>query len=230
MSTTYAPDQFVEVTASDSPRNGQIIATVDEFGQFVFASDDASNPLPVELASFTATTSSDAVTLAWSTASETNNAGFDIERSTDGETFAALGFEPGFGTTTETQTYRFTDRDPPFARTVHYRLKQVDLDGTTEYSEPVTVHFTPQALELLPNAPNPFAASTRLRYALPEDARVNLNVYDLLGRRVATLVDTEQPAGRYTVMLDGADLTSGTYFVRLRAGTQVRTQRVVMIQ
>jgi hypothetical protein len=55
-------------------------------------------------------------------------------------------------------------------------------------------------------------------------------VYDLLGRRVATLVDTEQPAGRYTVMLDGADLTSGTYFVRLRAGTQVRTRRVVMIQ
>jgi uncharacterized repeat protein (TIGR01451 family) len=186
--------------------------------------------LPVELTTFTATTSGDAVTLAWSTASETNNAGFDIERSTDGETFAALGSEPGFGTTTETQTYRFIDRDPPFVGTVHYRLKQVDLDGTTEYSEPVTVHFTPQALELLPNAPNPFAASTRLRYALPEDARVNLNVYDLLGRRVATLVDTEQPAGRYTVMLDGADLASGTYFVRLRAGTQVRTQRVVMTQ
>jgi uncharacterized repeat protein (TIGR01451 family) len=186
--------------------------------------------LPVELARFTATTSGEAVTLRWETASETNNAGFDVERAVGEGAFEQIGFEPGIGTTTESQTYRFVDRNLPFAGTVHYRLKQVDLDGTTEYSEPVAIRFTASALELLPSAPNPFAASTQLRYALPKNARVDLHVYDLLSRCVATLVDTKQPAVRYTVMLDGEDLTSGTYFVRLRADTQVRTQRVTVVR
>jgi flagellar hook assembly protein FlgD len=94
----------------------------------------------------------------------------------------------------------------------------------------VTVAFTPQRVALLPNAPNPFRSSTRLRYTLTEDTPVSLQVYDLLGRRVATLVNEEQPAGRHTVMLDGKGMPSGSYVVRLQAGTQMRTQRIVVVQ
>jgi len=190
----------------------------------------ADTPLPVEFASFSGTASDEAVTLSWQTAAETNNAGFDVERSVDGDVFTAIGFEKGQGTTTEAQTYRFVDTDVPFADTLHYRLRQVDLDGTAEYSSVVTVRLTPRRLALLPNAPNPFRTATQLRYTLAEDAPVLLQVYDLLGRRVATLVDAEQSVGRYEVAMDGRQLTSGAYFVRLQAGAQVQTQRIAVVR
>jgi hypothetical protein len=187
-------------------------------------------PLPVELAAFTGTASGETVTLSWQTASETNNAGFDVERSTDGTAFIKVGHKDGHGTTTEAQSYRFVDADVPFADTLYYRLRQVDLDGTTELSSIVTVGLAPQTFELLPNAPNPFRTVTRLRYTLTEEGPVSLQMYDLLGRRVRTLVEREQPAGRYTVTLDGTGLPSGTYFVRLRAGTQVQTQQMAVVR
>ena len=141
-----------------------------------------------------------------------------------------IGFEDGFGTTTESHSYRFADADVPFADILFYRLRQMDLDGTTELSPVVTVEFPPQRVALLPNTPNPFQSSTRLRYTLAEDAPVSLQVYDLLGRRVATLVNEGQPAGRHTVLLDGRRLPSGSYVVRLQVGTQMQIQRIVVVQ
>jgi len=186
--------------------------------------------LPVELASFTATTVGDAVSLTWETATETNNAGFDLQRSTDSETFATVASKPGAGTTTEAQTYRFTDRDLPFSGELFYRLRQVDLDGTETLSDVVSVQITPTRLELLPSAPNPFAQAARLRYRLPDPARVRLEVFDLLGRRVATLVDGEKEAGPHEVQLDGSRLAAGTYFVRLTAGAETQTQQIQLVR
>ena len=186
--------------------------------------------IPVELTAFTASTSGESVDLRWSTASETNNAGFDVERSTDGETFTAIGFEPGVGTTEEAQSYRFVDRDAPFATTLFYRLRQVDTDGTFEYSPVVEVQVTPSAVALLPVAPNPVSASARLRYELPEATTVRLQVFDLLGRRVATLADGEKPAGRHEVSWRSAGLASGTYFVRLQAGSTAQTQMLRLVR
>jgi hypothetical protein len=186
--------------------------------------------LPVELAHFTAATSGDAVTLRWSTTSEENNAGFDVERSTDGETFTAIGFEPGVGTTEEAQSYRFVDREAPFAMTLFYRLRQVDTDGTFEYSPVVEVEVTPSAVALLPVAPNPVSVSARIRYELPEATAVRLQVFDLLGRRVAMLADGEKPAGRHEVSWQSAGLASGTYFVRLQAGSTAQTQMLRLVR
>jgi uncharacterized repeat protein (TIGR01451 family) len=186
--------------------------------------------IPVELTAFTASTSGESVDLRWSTASETNNAGFDVERSTDGETFTAIGFEPGVGTTEEAQSYRFVDREAPFATTLFYRLRQVDTDGTFEYSPVVEVEVTPSAVALLPVAPNPVSASARLRYELPEATTVRLQVFDLLGRRVATLADGEKPAGRHEVSWQSAGLASGTYFVRLQAGSTAQTQMLRLVR
>ena len=206
----------------------EIIATVDGFSEFVFASD--TNSLPVELTGFTATASGETVALDWTTASETNNAGFDVERSANGEAFTGIDFVAGAGTTSDPQTYRFVDQEPPFSSTVQYRLRQVDLDGTFEYSETVTVKRMPEAFALLPSAPNPFRSTARLRYELPDAASVSLQVYDLLGRRVRTLVNAEQAAGRYTATLDGSRLAPGTYFVRLRAGEHMQTQSVTLVR
>jgi hypothetical protein len=187
-------------------------------------------PLPVELARFTASASGESVDLRWSTTSEENNAGFDVERSTDGETFTTIGFEPGVGTTEEAQSYRFVDREAPFATTLFYRLRQVDTDGTFEYSPVVEVQVTPSAVALLPVAPNPVSASARLRYELPEATAVRLQVFDLLGRRVATLADGEKPAGRHEVSWRSSGLASGTYFVRLQAGSTAQTQMLRLVR
>ena len=186
--------------------------------------------IPVELTSFAASLEGEAVALAWSTATETNNAGFDVERSTDGETFTTIGFEPGVGTTEETQSYRFVDRDAPFATTLFYRLRQVDTDGTFEYSPVVEVQVTPSAVALLPVAPNPVVGFANLRYELPEATAVRLQVFDLLGRRVATLASGEKPAGRHEVTWTNGRLAPGTYFVRLQAGSTAQTQMLRLVR
>jgi hypothetical protein len=186
--------------------------------------------LPVELARFTATTSGEAVTLRWETASETNNAGFEVERAVGEGAFERIGFEPGAGTTSASRTYRFTDGDLPFASALRYRLRQVDVDGAFEYSPEVEVALTPTRFALELGGANPFRAATTLRYALPEGGPVTLTVYDVLGRRVATLVDGEKAAGRYTAILDGRRLASGAYFVRLQSGDRVQTRRVTVVR
>ena len=220
---------FAEVPAVQfDPATGDLIATVTSFSEFVLASD--TNPLPVELSAFSASAAGEAVQLSWTTASETGNAGFAVERSTDGALFTAVGFEPGGGTTTEARRYRFVDDNLPFTDVAYYRLKQVDLDGVFEYSDVVTVALTPERVELLSSAPNPFRVSTRLRYTLPDRAAIELHVFDVLGRRVRTLVDRQQDAGRYTVWFNGAGLAAGTYFVRLRAAGQVQTRSITLVK
>ena len=186
--------------------------------------------LPVELASFTATTSGEAVSLTWETASETNNAGFEVERAVGEGAFERIGFEPGAGTTSAPRTYRFTDGDLPFASALRYRLRQVDVDGAFEYSPEVEVALTPTRFALELGGANPFRTATTLRYALPEGGPVTLTVYDVLGRQVATLVDGEKAAGRHTATLDGRRLASGAYFVRLQSGDRVQTRRVMVVR
>jgi hypothetical protein len=209
---------------------------INDFGRrdgnrlIVYSNGSVQPPLPVELARFTATTSGDAVSLRWETASETNNAGFEVERAVGEGAFERIGFEPGAGTTSAPRTYRFTDGDLPFASALRYRLRQVDVDGAFEYSPEVEVALTPTRFALELGGANPFRAATTLRYALPEGGPVTLTVYDVLGRRVATLVDGEKAAGRHTATLDGRRLASGAYFVRLQSGDRVQTRRVQLVR
>jgi len=227
-----AADGAQSVFAADLDGDGDtdVLSSSSRDDEIAWYENAPGANLPVELARFTATTSGDAVSLTWETASETNNAGFDLQRSTDSETFATVASRPGAGTTTEAQTYRFVDRDLPFAPELFYRLRQVDVDGTETLSDVVSVQITPTRLELLPSAPNPFAQAARLRYRLPDPARVRLEVFDLLGRRVATLVDGEKEAGPHEVQLDGSRLAAGTYFVRLTAGAETQTQQIQLVR
>lgn len=221
-------------TPLNSTINGnQLCTTVTSFSQFAVGSNAAENVLPVELATFEAALDGDRVQLQWATASETNNAGFAVERSVDGASdWRRLGFVEGAGTTNAPQTYRFADANLPFtADRIRYRLKQIDTDGAFEYSDAVEVALgAPERLTLHPSFPNPAEGRTTIQYGLPQAETVRLAVYDMLGRRVRLLVDAPQPAGRQEATFDTSQLASGLYLVRLVAGDQVRTGRLTVLR
>ena len=176
----------------------------------------ASDPVPAELTSFTANASEGLVELSWITATETNNLGFEVQRSNGGE-YETLAFVEGHGTTTEVQAYSYSDRNVNDG-TYSYRLKQVDYDGTFEYSNVVEVDVTaPKVFALEQNYPNPFNPSTKISYRLAVDSKVSLKVFDILGQEVATLVNGNLVAGSHTATFNAANINSGVYMYRLEA-------------
>ncbi|MBS1518737.1 MAG: T9SS type A sorting domain-containing protein [Bacteroidetes bacterium] len=197
---------------------------------------DFNTVLPVELASFTSNVNRNNVTLNWSTAKETNNSGFDIERTLAGTTdWTKVGNVSGNGTTNETKSYSFTERVN--TGKYSYRLKQVDFNGNFEYfnlSSEIEVGV-PNAYKLSQNYPNPFNPSTKIDYDLPYDGKVSILLYDISGREVASLVNEVKTAGYYTATFNGANLASGMYFYRINAtGTGnnnfVTTKKMVLIK
>ena len=192
--------------------------------------------IPVELAGFEAQQVGEGtVRLTWQTASETNNSGFAIQRRFGSGTAApwsTLQFVGGAGTTSEPQSYRFMDRSVPYeAETVRYRLKQVDLDGSIEFSKTVEVRLgPPQQLALQAPFPNPSRDQATIRYELPEATAVRIAVYDMLGRRVAIPVNGQKNAGRAEFQFRTQQLPSGTYMLRLQAAEQTRTQRLTVVK
>ena len=188
-----------------------------------------SQLVPVELVSFNASVNENSVSLNWATATELNNSGFEIERALNGSEFEKIGFVPGNGTSTETHSYSFVDQSLA-AGSYTYRLKQVDLDGTYEYSNIVYVDIvTPIEFELSQNYPNPFNPSTSISFSIPEGSQVSLKIYNSLGQEIKTLANQFMEAGVHTVNFDAVGINSGMYFYRLDAGefTQVRKMTLI---
>jgi len=191
--------------------------------------------IPVELESFTAISNENSVTLNWSTATETNNFGFSIERkNTSDEIWREAGFVAGFGTTTERRNYSFTDENLNMGA-YSYRLKQVDLDGTTEYSEAIVVEVaSPENFVLLQNYPNPFNPSTKIAFSIPVASNVSIDIFNVVGERVASLVNQTLEAGYHSIDFDASSLSSGTYVYQLKAngqnGTFVETKKMLLMK
>ncbi len=196
---------------------------------------ETNDPLPVELASFTSVVNRNNVTLNWSTANETNNAGFDIERKAANSTqWSKVGNVSGNGTTHETKSYTFSDR--PSTGSYSYRLKQIDFNGNSEYftlSNEVVVGV-PSSYAMSQNYPNPFNPTTKIDFDLPYDGKVSIVLFDISGREVGTLVNDVKTAGYYTVQFNASNLASGMYFYRISAqGTNnnfVQTKKMVLIK
>jgi len=196
--------------------------------------------IPVELTSFTATAANDKVIINWSTATELNNLGFEIERSSNlndeskNRNWQTLGFVDGAGTTTENQNYSFIDKNPSTGIS-YYRLKQIDFDGTFKLYNELKIEFSSVTdYELAQNYPNPFNPSTTIDYSIPVGGHVSLKVYNLLGSEVAVLVDKMQEAGRHSVEFStenlGTKIGSGVYLYTLKSGEFVRTRKMIILK
>ncbi|MCK6602767.1 MAG: FG-GAP-like repeat-containing protein [Bacteroidetes bacterium] len=205
--------------------------TITSFSEFTIGE---TGSLPVELVQFSAEASGDRVNLTWSTATETNNSGFEVEmqKSEAGSQksgWTKVGFVAGKGTTTEAQTYSFSVSGVN-ANQAEFRLKQIDTDGKTSYSQILTVDLKPAEFALEQNYPNPFNPATTIRYSLAAESRVSLKVYNSLGQQVRNLVQASQPAGFYSVPLNAADLSSGVYFYILEAGSFKSVKKLTLVK
>jgi photosystem II stability/assembly factor-like uncharacterized protein len=198
---------------------GTILATID-------------GGIPVELSSFTANVNGNSVTLNWTTSSELNNRGFEIERFSG--SWEKVGFVEGNGTTTEIQSYSFIDDltlNYSHTPILSYRLKQIDFDESFKYSNVIEVEISaPVEFGLMQNYPNPFNPTTTISWQSPVGSWQTLKVYDLLGKEVATLVDEYRPAGSYKVEFDRSDLASGKYFYRLQSGEFAETRKFILLK
>jgi len=172
--------------------------------------------IPVELTSFAASVIDGKVNLNWATASETNNYGFEVERKSAGQEFAKVGFVAGYGTTTETKNYSYVDNSVS-AGNYTYRLRQVDFDGTFEYSSEVEVDLSPSSYSLSQNYPNPFNPATIISFSLASDSKVTLKIFDVLGQEVTTLVNGDLSAGIHNLNFDASSINSGVYFYTIEA-------------
>jgi len=172
--------------------------------------------IPVELSSFTAETNDNLVMLNWSTATETNNQGFEIERKLKNQDWVTIGFVEGNGTTTEIHNYTYEDdySDLPYEGTVLYRLKQVDFGGTFEYSEQLSVNlvFVPSDYYVSQNYPNPFNPSTTIEYSLPIESSIRIKIFNAIGEVIEELVSETQPAGTHNVVWNAQNHSSGIYY------------------
>jgi len=193
--------------------------------------------VPVELTTFTAIVNGKEVILNWSTATELNNYGFEIQRKALGGDFATVAFVKEQGTTTQQNQYSFADKNLDEGK-YFYRLKQVDFSGTFEYSKTIEVEVSPVLVYSLgQNFPNPFNPSTKISWQSPVSGRQVLKVFDVLGNEIATLVDEEQEAGSYEIEFNAEKLSSGVYFYQLKvypanggAGSFVETRKMILLR
>ena len=216
---TVTRDDFIVATATDADGN------TSEF-------TITSRQLPVELAGFQAQPSSENVVLTWRTISETNNDRFVIQhQGSESETFARLGEVDGQGSTSETTRYRFATETLE-AGTHTFRLKQIDVDGSSSLSKEVTAQIQMQAdLTLEAPAPNPVRDQISVSFGVREAQPVQLSVYDMLGRKVATLYNGTPTAGQtQTVKRSVRGLASGRYFVRLEGGAKPVVQSFTVVR
>ncbi len=229
-SGTGADNSWVHAGGSVNPGENYIeISGVESFSYWAAAGISA--PIPVELTSFSAVVQEKRVLINWSTATETQNYGWEIERKSTADNWSKIAFVPGKVNSTETSYYSFTDKEVLISK-IQYRLKQIDLDGTFTYSSTieVDVNNVPDNFALHQNYPNPFNPSTTINFDLPEEAFVNLTIFNALGEKVMTLINQKMDQGYYSEILNADNLNSGMYFYRLQVNDLIFTKKMMLIK
>jgi len=190
--------------------------------------------VPVEFSSFEANVDGSSIKLIWSTATELNNKGFEIQMSEDNLNFKKIGFVPGYGTSAEKHGYSYDVAGLKEGK-YYFRLVQIDFDGTVSYSKVNDVDLVlPKEFSLSQNYPNPFNPTTRIQYAIGSRQFVTLKIYDILGNEVAALINEEKEAGIYKVDFNPSSSiqnpVSGIYFFTLHAGDFVQTKKMLLLK
>ena len=242
LSVTSGSDAVNNANVAQAPTNDQRGATrsgTPDIGAYEFG-----GVTPVELTTFTAglrlrSASEQDVVLNWTTATEVNNYGFEIERQNQvssiknqdkNQIWETIAFVEGHGNSNSPKEYSFVDVEAPSGK-ISYRLKQIDIDGAFEYSDVVTVELaTPENYSLKQNYPNPFNPTTMINFALPQKVNVSLKVFNSIGEEVAELLNKEMNVGSHSVIFDATNLSSGIYFYRISAGSFTRTNKMLLIR
>ena len=254
-SSDLNPDAYFELSnydqadariISDSHNDSVIVDAGSMLGHFIlyYVTPDFTicskpvyidSPMPVELTDFSSIISLNDVTLQWSTSSELNNSGFEIERSIVNSpnlnVWNKIGFVSGNGTSTKIHNYNFSEKGLSTGK-YKYRLKQIDFNGNFKYfelAEVVSIGI-PDKYYLAQNYPNPFNPVTNIELSIPELGFVTLKIYDLLGRELVTLVNEIKEPGYYKVKFDAGNLSSGVYFYRMTAGDFVAVKRFIILK
>ncbi|MCB0284222.1 MAG: T9SS type A sorting domain-containing protein [Calditrichaeota bacterium] len=239
---------------SDFTWGGPFLATPGAPNSDGAGSDQA---LPVELQSFTAKNFNNAVLLEWSTASELDNQGFEIERSLNKDngykvidSYKYNDALLGAGTTSHSNKYHYVDSEVSVDKTYWYKLVDVDINGTktihgpvsvkTEYAESrVENSILPDKFALYPNFPNPFNPSTSIRFDIPamsqESLDITLTIFNTMGQKVTTLFDGKVTAGSYSLVWNGLDdngaiLPSGVYIYNIKSDLFTASNRMLLIK
>jgi len=198
-------------------------------------------PLPVELTSFTSKYLNDKIQLNWVTKTEVNNYGFNVERRINDSEWNSIGFVAGHGNSNSPKEYSYSDKDLFAGGSLfQYRLKQVDTDGTFEYSDVVEVDVMPTQFELSQNYPNPFNPSTTIRFSLPHASQIKIELFNIIGEQVATLADGMYESGFHKIEFSAKggsasggnayDLPSGAYIYRLTSESFVQTKKMLLLK
>jgi len=196
---------------------------------------DINAPIPVELISFTAVVDGKNVVLNWSTATETNNSGWNIERkqvnTTKSNNWQQIGHVDGSGTTTSIKNYSFSDNNLATGKYL-YRLQQLDYNGMLNYSHVIAIEVSqlPDKFALYQNYPNPFNPSTIIKYDIPTSSFVNISIYNAIGEKIITLVNEQREAGQHFINFDSGNMSSGIYIYRMSAGNNIITKKMILIR
>jgi type IX secretion system substrate protein len=209
---------------TEFPANG---ATSGASGEI--HTDLCANPSPVELTAFSARKGPQNITLNWSTATEINNFGFEIERKA-GMDWETIGFVAGAGNTSAEQQYQYHDNSVtalPHNGSVSYRLRQIDRDGSFDYSPAIEVMLPTSVVSMeLEASPNPVQSQVSIRFSIGTEQRINLAIYNSLGQEMTRLaVDEYYNAGTHILPLNATDFPTGIYIVTLSSelGTIAKT-------
>lgn len=205
------------VSLYDLDNDGDLDAFIGKGGGDILTYANGTSTLPVSMVSFTAELNENRVVLNWNTATEINNYGFDIERAENNisgknRDWEKLGFVNGSGNSNSPKSYSFIDNTFLMYNDYSYRLKQIDVNGNFKYWDIVNITLgTPEQFAVGPNYPNPFNSSTVINYQLPKEGLVTVKIYDIIGRKIETLLQKKETAGRHIVNFDASDYSSGVY-------------------
>jgi predicted outer membrane repeat protein len=254
--STAGTGEFSALSSTYDSGSDRLTATITSFSEFMIGSNN--NTLPAQMSSFTATANRLNAELKWRTETEVDNYGFEIERRFIGSSgdrdngasaqrgdeeinqltthqltsWSRIGFVKGSGTSTSPKEYSYPDRRLPSGRYA-YRIKQIDNSGAFRYTEAVEVEvgLAPRVFTLSQNYPNPFNPTTTIEFTLPEDGRVKMRVYNMLGEEVTTLVDEERKAGVYQqALFDASRLATGVYFSRIEFNGKQLIKKMMLLK
>jgi hypothetical protein len=188
-------------------------------------------PLPVELSSFTSKFFNDKIQLNWVTKTEVNNYGFNVERRINEGEWNSIGFIEGHGNSNSPKEYSYSDKDL-FAggSDFQYRLKQIDTDGQFEYSDIVELEVVPTQFELSQNYPNPFNPSTTIRFSLPQATQIKINLYNMIGEKIATIAEGLYETGNHKITFNASNLPSGAYIYRIESSEFVQVKKMILMK